>query len=92
MGTVMTKYATDLIKRRVPDGDTAMPKVHNFQSAYIIIFDSNSNAKDFLTRARTLGVTWDDPTNRATIKLKIRMDAPPEIRKVNRVLGILWSN
>ncbi|CAK0861677.1 unnamed protein product [Prorocentrum cordatum] len=65
--------------------------VHNFQSAYSIIFDSNSNAKGFLTRARTLGVTWDDPTNRATIKLKIRMDAPPEIRKVNRVLGIRWS-
>ncbi|CAK0827021.1 unnamed protein product [Prorocentrum cordatum] len=91
LAKVMSAHATQLIQKHVPNGITAMPKSHNFQTAYSIIFDSNEAAKDFLMRARTLGVRWRDPRTNIDCELKIRMDAPPAIRKVNRILGVLLS-
>eukprot|EP00959_Pyramimonas_sp_CCMP1952_P373537 7823034-Pyramimonas_sp.AAC.1 len=55
LAKVMTAHATQLIHQHVPNGITALPKTHDFQTAYSIIFDSNETAKDFLLRARTLG-------------------------------------
>ncbi|CAK0833934.1 unnamed protein product [Prorocentrum cordatum] len=87
LASAMTRHA---IQRYAPHSVAAIPKCHIFfQSAYSIVFDSIENAKDFLTRDRTLDVTWDGPSQIQSVTLKVRTDAPPEIRKVNRVLGAL---
>ncbi|CAK0898297.1 unnamed protein product [Prorocentrum cordatum] len=67
------------------------PKIHNFTTAYSIAFETNEQAKEFVQRVNAFGVQWHDPMASQAVDLKVRMDVPVEISRVNRLLGILWS-
>ena len=63
----------------------------NLNQSYALQFSSAEQARAALDQFKMRGITWQDPRSSASTPLRARMDASPEVRGRQIILGRLWQ-